>query len=67
MSMPQIWQVEHNHATKTYTNQEILEEFWTEWSQGQIAHHGAYHPLITQERCIWDWVIINDATPANTT
>ena len=61
----QLWQIKDHVAqtTKTYTEKEILEEFWTEWSQGQVAHFGAYHPLITTDNCIWDWVWINDATP----
>ena len=40
------------------TEDEILEDYWSWWSEKMIKKFGHGHELITRENCIQDWVTV---------
>ncbi len=43
----------------TMSEKEILQSYWLYW-RGQMENkYGKSHPLITEENCIEDWVVVH--------
>jgi hypothetical protein len=42
-----------------YSEQDILDCYWAYWSERMKAMFGEGSTLITPERCIEDWVVVN--------
>lgn len=40
-----------------YTEQQILEEYWSNWEAKMIKKYGEDHHLITEQNCITDWLV----------
>lgn len=38
---------------------QILDYYWSFWSDKMIKKYGYGHELITKENCIQDWIITN--------
>ena len=45
------------------TEDEIINFYWDYWSKRMKEKYGENHHLITRERCIEDFVIVNWAFP----
>ena len=41
------------------TEQQILDEYWDYWNARMIAKFGEGHEYITEEECIYDWIVVN--------
>lgn len=47
----------------TMTEEEILNFYWDFWSKKMKERYGEDYSLITKERCIEDFIIVNWAFP----
>jgi hypothetical protein len=54
--------MDNEDVTATYTEAEIIEEYWHYWHGKMIEKFGEGNPLITIENCIEDWIVVNWAT-----
>lgn len=55
----QYWSDETGPYEKVFSEQEILDEYWSYWVSQMAKKFGPYHPLITPERCIEDFVVVH--------
>ena len=53
------WDENDNPLIKEITEDEILEDYWSYWSDKMIKKFGYGHELITKENCIDDWIVVN--------
>ena len=53
------WDENDNPLIKEITEDEILEDYWSYWSDKMIKKFGYGHELITKEKCIDDWIVVN--------
>ena len=44
------------------TEDEILAQYYPYWKSKMVKKFGGDHPLITNENCIMDWVVMNWAS-----
>lgn len=47
------------HYSVTYTEQEIIDEYFDFWYIRMVKKFGVGHHLITRENCIDDWIVSN--------
>lgn len=48
-----------DNEVREYTRQDILNEYWNFWKDRMIAKYGDGHPLITEENCVEDWIVVH--------
>jgi hypothetical protein len=41
------------------TEQQILDDYWDYWNARMVAKFGEGHEYITEEECIYDWIVVN--------
>lgn len=42
-----------------YTEEDILNEYWSYWKDQMEKKYGPNDPAITYENCIEDWIAVN--------
>lgn len=50
---------EGDASVVTVTEEQIIKEYYPWWEEQMIKKFGNGHYLITPEKCIEDWVIVN--------
>jgi len=50
---------EGDASVVTVTEEQIIKEYYPWWEEQMIKKFGSGHYLITPEKCIEDWVIVN--------
>jgi hypothetical protein len=41
------------------TEQQIIAEYWEHWNKLMVDKFGEGHEYITEENCIYDWIVVN--------
>jgi hypothetical protein len=50
---------EGDASVVTVTEEQIIKEYYPWWEEQMIKKFGIGHYLITPEKCIEDWVVVN--------
>lgn len=55
------WPSDEYGATEvaSYTETQILKEYWDHWKGLMVKKYGEGHYLINEVNCIDDWVVVN--------